>query len=177
MSFQEFELDYISLNKRKKFTPEEDEELKKLVALNGARKWKSIASHIPGRTGRQCRDRYIHYLQPGFKTDEWTPGEDTLLIEKFKQYGNKWSTIARFFKGRSGSTLKNRYNAITSVKSEHVNEKKREEVAPVEVSKPKTESIVKEAPNPPPTSKVDFNIIDEIKMRYLEEVDFNVFSI
>lgn len=44
--------------KRKKFSPEEDEQLKKLVEKMGSKKWGNIAKFMPGRTGRQCRDRY-----------------------------------------------------------------------------------------------------------------------
>jgi hypothetical protein len=34
-----------------------------VVAANGnSRKWSEIAQHIPGRSGKQCRERYINHI-------------------------------------------------------------------------------------------------------------------
>ena len=32
--------------------------VRKLVAMHGAKKWSFISSHLPGRIGKQCRERY-----------------------------------------------------------------------------------------------------------------------
>ena len=95
---------------RRKFSNEEDEQLKKLVATYGAKNWDKIAELIPGRTGRQCRDRYRNYLIPGFFNGQWTQEEDDLLREKFQEIGPKWAKMALFFHGRSANALKNRWN-------------------------------------------------------------------
>ena len=42
----------------KKFTEKEDILLKNIVNLFGAKNWRMIASMIPNKTARQCRDRY-----------------------------------------------------------------------------------------------------------------------
>lgn len=97
-------------NARKKFTVEEDEKLKQLVNQNGPKKWDQIAKMMPGRTGRQCRDRYRNYLIPGFFNGQWTQEEDKLLREKFKQFGPQWARMMQFFPGRSANSLKNRWN-------------------------------------------------------------------
>lgn len=99
---------------RKKFTEEEDERLRELVQKKGARKWNVIASYMPGRTGRQCRDRYRNYLVPGFFHGEWTQGEDDLLREKYNEYGPQWARITDFFQRRSANSLKNRWNYFVS---------------------------------------------------------------
>lgn len=39
------------------WTKEEDDQVKKLVDRFGAKKWSLIASHLPGRIGKQCRER------------------------------------------------------------------------------------------------------------------------
>nr|GEW89373.1 transcription factor MYB3R-1 isoform X1 [Tanacetum cinerariifolium] len=39
------------------WTKEEDEELIRLVEKYGAQKWSTIAQHLPGRIGKQCRER------------------------------------------------------------------------------------------------------------------------
>jgi len=38
---------------------EEDETVRELVALHGAKKWSFISSHLPGRIGKQCRERCV----------------------------------------------------------------------------------------------------------------------
>jgi len=38
--------------------PDEDQKLIKLVSKYKATKWSSIASHLPGRISKQCRERY-----------------------------------------------------------------------------------------------------------------------
>ncbi|KAK8882705.1 hypothetical protein M9Y10_045346 [Tritrichomonas musculus] len=95
---------------KKKFSPQEDALLIKLVEKHGACKWDTIALSMNGRKGRQCRDRYMNYLNPAVKRDEWTLEEDILLTEKVKEHGPKWAKISKFFEGRTGPALKNRWN-------------------------------------------------------------------
>lgn len=99
---------------RKKFSKEEDEHLKKLVEQIGCQKWKNIAKHMPGRTGRQCRDRYQNYLVPGFFNGHWSKDEDVLLLKLYKEYGSKWSQMTKFFNSRNSNSLKNRWNYYIS---------------------------------------------------------------
>lgn len=107
--------DYLS-NKHKLFSQEEDEMLKRVVYLFGAKNWKLIATMIPGRTPRQCRDRYANYLAPGFVRKQWTAEEDKLLAEKYKIYGPKWTQLKQFFPQRTANDIKNRYNYTISRK-------------------------------------------------------------
>ena len=95
--------------KHKKFSPEEDEKLLKLVNLCGPRHWRKLAASMEGRTGRQCRDRYSNYLAPSINRSKWTLDEDRMLVEKVNEYGFCWSKIAHFFSGRTSSSLKNRW--------------------------------------------------------------------
>lgn len=100
--------------KRRKFTEEEDKKLKKLVEEIGSKKWEDIAKLMPGRTGRQCRDRYQNYLIPGFFNGQWSQQEDDLLKLKYLEYGSQWSEITKFFSNRSANSLKNRWNYFVS---------------------------------------------------------------
>lgn len=104
---------------RQKFTKEEDELLIEMVNTYGAKKWSRIASKIPGRTPRQCRDRYANYLQPGFRNSEWSLCEDILLVEKYTEFGSQWTLISHFFQGRTPNSIKNRwkYNVSRRVDS------------------------------------------------------------
>ena len=36
---------------------EEDDTLRELIAIHGAKNWTFISSYLPGRLGKQCRER------------------------------------------------------------------------------------------------------------------------
>lgn len=42
---------------KKSWTSGEDDILTEIVAKHGAQRWSSIAAHLPGRAGKQCRER------------------------------------------------------------------------------------------------------------------------
>jgi hypothetical protein len=46
--------------KPQQWTEEEQVRLEALVAHHGTRNWSTIAARMPGRTGKQCRKRYIN---------------------------------------------------------------------------------------------------------------------
>ena len=94
----------------KKFSDEEDTLLKNIVKCFGAKNWKFIAFLMPNKTSRQCRDRYMNYLAPGFVHSEWSDEEDMLLAEKYLEFGPQWAKIQRFFPSRTANSIKNRYN-------------------------------------------------------------------
>lgn len=97
--------------------PDEDELLNKYVQTYGTDTWSSIACHIPGRSGKQCRERWKNHLDPDLKKCEWSVEEDDILIQAQKQMGNKWSEIAKKLGGRPENAVKNRFNSLRSRKS------------------------------------------------------------
>ena len=97
---------------RQKFTIDEDNLIKDLVGKFGIKAWGKISLQLPGRTARQCRERYVYYLQPHLVNGPWTEEEEQLLIQKFQQYGSKWAKIATFFESRSDVNLKNHWAAM-----------------------------------------------------------------
>lgn len=101
-------------NHKRKFTPEEDRKLINLIARQGAKKWDRIALSMPGRTGRQCRDRFHNYLDPSLSNGPWTKEEDNLLEEKVNELGQHWNKIVNFFHGRSENNIKNRWYTYVS---------------------------------------------------------------
>ena len=94
------------------WTKEEDELLTSIVQSMGARKWKSIAEHIPGRTGKQCRERWMSHISPDLKNPDWTEAEDRELERLHAMYGNKWAKLTAFFPGRPPNAIKNRWNCL-----------------------------------------------------------------
>jgi len=49
------------------WSKEEDDIVMKLVSENGARNWSYIAKNLPGRIGKQCRERWHNHLNPDIK--------------------------------------------------------------------------------------------------------------
>jgi len=45
----------------------EDALLKKLVAKFGAQEWSMLAVQLPGRCGKQCRERWFNHLSPNVR--------------------------------------------------------------------------------------------------------------
>lgn len=95
-----------------KWTPEEDEALKKAVKLYDGKKWRLIAAEVPGRTSKQCLERWYGKLNPDLLETEFSKEEDQILIEKHEIYGNKWSQISKFLKGRSTIAVRNRWDLL-----------------------------------------------------------------
>jgi hypothetical protein len=95
-----------------KFSPDEDARLLGLVGTYGKANWTHIATMMENRNPRQCRERYANYLNPALRQDVWTPDEDRLLAQKYREFGSKWNKIAKFFINRSDIALRNRWQLI-----------------------------------------------------------------
>jgi hypothetical protein len=95
-----------------KFTPEEDSLIRQLVDQHGPKQWDVVARSLPERTSRQVRDRWKHYLSPAVSLRAWSIDEDRLLLHISTQLGPQWSTLSRFFPGRTDVNLKNRWNKL-----------------------------------------------------------------
>lgn len=56
-------LDALDLKRKRcvrKWTPEEDQEMVEMVMQHGTKMWGLIGSKLKDRTGKQCRERWVH---------------------------------------------------------------------------------------------------------------------
>lgn len=91
------------------WSPNEDQILETEVLKLGEKAWSEIAAKLPGRVGKQCRDRWRNHLCPEVKKGSWTDEEDRLLFEYRDKLGNQWAEIAKHIPGRTDLSVKNRF--------------------------------------------------------------------
>ena len=97
---------------KKKFTEEDDCKLRQIIATIGTQSWTDVAKAMGDRNPRQCKERWVNYLDPAINRGPFTPEEDELLVQKQIEIGSKWVTIAHFFNHRTDAQLKNRWQML-----------------------------------------------------------------
>ena len=84
----------------------EDAQLIALVREHGGKHWARIASMLPGRTGKQCRERWCNNLDPSLKKGSWSAAEDETILAMHAKLGTRWAEIAKSLPGRSDNSVR-----------------------------------------------------------------------
>jgi len=74
-------------------------------------RWSDLAQRLPGRVGKQIRDRWVNHLNPNINHLPFSREDDLLLWEGHKKLGKRWVEIStKFFNStRSENHIKNRW--------------------------------------------------------------------
>jgi snRNA-activating protein complex subunit 4 len=105
-----------SLTKNRKWTELEDNVLIQAVEKFGLSNWVKVAYFLPGRTNRQCRERYIMRLGvKNRKVAEWSSSEDKKLLELAPAFNYRWATLVNHINGRNPHQIASRYDVLEKI--------------------------------------------------------------
>jgi hypothetical protein len=96
--------------------------------------WQTIADTLEGRSANEVRDRWmILGVADGCaaapapaararrdprgargRWRRWTPAEDSHILQRFREVGNQWNTIAETLEGRSAIDVRNRWMMLSA---------------------------------------------------------------
>lgn len=111
--------------RRKAWTQEEDEGLLQAVLkvtgtavgawgasdTPSTTEWSEVVRLVPGRSKKQCRERWDNKVNPGISPDEWTTQEILRVFSFHRKHGNKWRNIASEMPGRTALQCRNIYHS------------------------------------------------------------------
>jgi hypothetical protein len=96
------------IRKVKKWTKEEDEELKKICQSKLKIDMQSVRKNFKGKSKSDCLSR-ISKIGADLKKGRWTREEDQQILRLISKHGKKWSKLGEEMKSRSGKQIRDRY--------------------------------------------------------------------
>ena len=89
----------------------EDEVLKASVSKYGLNQWARVSSLLARKTPKQCKARWVEWLDPTIRKIEWSKEEDEKLLHLAKLMPTQWRTIAPMV-GRTATQCLERYQKL-----------------------------------------------------------------
>ncbi|KAF7175379.1 hypothetical protein CNMCM7691_007970 [Aspergillus felis] len=89
----------------------EDEVLRAAVSKYGLNQWARVSSLLARKTPKQCKARWVEWLDPGIRKVEWSREEDEKLLHLAKLMPTQWRTIAPIV-GRTATQCLERYQKL-----------------------------------------------------------------
>ena len=75
---------------KKTWTEEEDRIVAQhVINVGRPAKWSKCAALLPGRIGKNCRERWHNQLDPDIRKGPWDEEEDRIIMQLQKKLGNK----------------------------------------------------------------------------------------
>ncbi|EQC27380.1 hypothetical protein, variant [Saprolegnia diclina VS20] len=90
----------------------EEDKILEVLVKQSCNNWGQIADQIPGRTPKQCRERWRNHLDPSINKGPYTAEEDKVILSAQARLGNKWSQISQLLPGRTEDSVKIRWKSL-----------------------------------------------------------------
>ncbi|OQS00909.1 myb-like DNA-binding protein [Achlya hypogyna] len=94
------------------WAPDEDQLLRRQIELCGENAWVQVAEGVPGRTTKQCRERWRNHLAPTINRSPFTETEIALLEYVYNKIGNRWTQVAKLLPGRAEDDIKKKWKQM-----------------------------------------------------------------
>ena len=112
-----------------------------MASFSGHICWEELSKMIPGRSAKQCRERWQYRLHPDVNKAPFEPWEDELIIYERNYNASNWPLIASKLPGRTSCAVKNRwYTVLRNRRPDQTN--RRAKICPIQVSPFYLETVI-----------------------------------
>ena len=87
----------------------EDELLEEAIKKYGPCKWSRIADMVPGKTRKQCCDRWRIHMKGSIGRNVWNRQDDAALEKAVREMGHNWPLVAKVVTGKTNKQCRERF--------------------------------------------------------------------